>query len=304
MHKIFALAGFMSVPFSLCAGEAAPAIQTLGDFVPGLAAPGLRVPEVSARESAERGKLMWSHYSQELYVDGGRQFEYSGRKYAIKLGFERGEYDPYIKNYKAVPGVIVADITGGNYTVWKLKKLSEIQGTDSLFTSGKNEALFNVGYYNNAVYVRTPAWANIASFEHSALRSTWEENAKRYSRYTEKNTTYFVPQSYWDPGPRRQRYGYVISEYAPYYPQSGVPLDYMELFTGNEPYEYKPRTYCLPLGLSFRNRGKEGQPLEWGVKDLTPDALQDAMADELKGGRIVLPPLAGNPPSGTMGEWK
>jgi len=302
MCKIFALSVFFASSLSLHAVENLTAIQTLGDFSTGLADPALRVPDVSGRAAVERGKLMWFHYAQELYVDGGRQFEYSGRKYVIKLGFERGEYDPYIKNYKAVPGVIVSDITDASYTVWKLKKLSEIQNTDSLFTTGKNEGLFNVGYYNNALYVRTPAWANIASFDYPGLRSAWEENAKRYSRYTEKNTTYFVPQAYWDPVLRRLRYGYVISEFAPYYPQSGVPLDYMELFTGNEPYEYKPRTYCLPLGLAFRNRAKEGQPLEWGVKDLTPDDLQDALADEIRGGRTALPTQAGNTPSGRTRE--
>lgn len=298
MRKIWILFVIFVVPLSLCAEGGMSAIQILQDVSSGFDNSGLHAPEVSAREIVERGTLMWFHSAQELYVDGGRQFEYSGRKYSIKLGFERGEYDSYVKNYKAVPGVIVADITGASCTIWKIRKLSEIQNTDSLFTSGANEGLFNVGYYNNAVYIRTPAWANIASFDYTALRSAWEENAKRYSRYTERNTTYFVPQSYWDPTPRRHRYGYVISEYAPYYPESGVPLDYMELYTGNEPYEYKPMTYCIPLGLTFRHKGKEGQPWQWGVKDLTPGDLQDALADELKGRKVMWLPLANTESSG------
>ena len=47
--------------------------------------------------------LSWSYSLKETYIDGGTQFEYAGRKYSLKMGFDRGAYDSYVQNYKSLP---------------------------------------------------------------------------------------------------------------------------------------------------------------------------------------------------------
>lgn len=73
-------------------------------------------------------------------------------------------------------------------------------------------------------------------------------------------------------------------------------------------YEYKPMVYCIPLGLTFKRKGEVYIPFapdfkgSWDINDLTPNDLQDALADELKDMKIALPALAGNEPSRRLTE--
>ena len=128
------------------------------------------------------------------------------------------------------------------------------------------------------------------------------QNAQRYLKSNfGVNAEYFVPQGF--SVNNIFMYGYVVSEYAPYYPNSGLPLDFINLYKGSSPYDYKPMAYSIPLGLSFKYIGAQvqdfnllvGQKQTWTVNNLTQEDLQDALADELKGVKLDISAQDGHP---------
>jgi hypothetical protein len=149
-------------------------------------------------------------------------------------------------------------------------------------------------YFDGAsVLIRNKSGANVVSIGYNSLSSAWGENAKKYSKCYGTNMEYFVPQAY-SIKPTFM-YGYVVSEYAPFYPNSGLPLDFINLYKTGTTYEYKPMAYSIPLGLSFKYLGAQGQPWTWTVNNLTQEDLQAALADELRGVKLGISVQDGRP---------
>lgn len=92
MYKTFALFLGLAAPASSHAETGMPAMQALQSVSAELKTADLRAPGVPEFVATEHGALRWDETLQQIFAAGGRQFEYLGRKYSVKLGFERREF--------------------------------------------------------------------------------------------------------------------------------------------------------------------------------------------------------------------
>lgn len=263
-----------------CSAHAQSAVSALPELNP-LNAPNIPYPEIQ-RVNGLPVNIEYSLNWRDVLTGGGYQLNYNGDIYWIKLGFKRGAYDPYIKNYKAVPGIIFSVyIKDNNYTTGHLYTLSEIQAGNVIYAFSGKSAIY-AKYSNGILSLSERSGSIIASYRYENLLSAWEQFGKNFTRYYGPNPQYFIPQVYWD-NSKGWNYGYVVSEYAPLYPNSKLPLDFVELYRYlNSSYEFKPIAYSIPLGLSFTYLGNQGKEWTWTVKELNEADLADAIADEVE----------------------
>ncbi|MDO8804503.1 MAG: hypothetical protein Q7R35_08725 [Elusimicrobiota bacterium] len=286
MIKLILLSFCLILPVVLYAEINKPAIQLLHEMAPQPKVfPAYQTPTPKRAYTPLPQELSWQHSLQELFIDGGMQFEYAGRKYSIKLGFDRGTYDSYVQNYKSLHIFIFSQIRIGEaeaFSVWPIVKLYKSNSASLTLNDGR---IIRLAVEGGSVMIYTNTGAKITSFLYAQFWSVWEQNAYRYPRNYKGVTGYFVPQSI--PINNTYRSGYVVSESYPYFPTTRMPLDFVELYkydAANTAYTYKPTAYSIPLGLVFKfSGGVTGN--YWVLDELRPEDLQDALADELKSDR-------------------
>lgn len=259
--------------------HAEPAVQSLQLLAAGTPAADSQ-PLTPQTPKAVSAYLLWSHTWKNLCYDGGRPFSYAGHNYTVRLTFERGGYEAYIKNYIPKTGISISEFrTDTDFTIWSFRTLQEIQSTNVGYTLNDGNVI-NLKYNGNTLSILATSGQTIASFKFSELLSSWESFARGFSKSNWATLRYFVPQVWWD-SVKGWHYGYVVSEIAPLYPNSGLPLDFVELHKEiNGPVQFKPIAYSIPLGLIFKRTSN----WDLTVSELTEQDLQDAMADELRGG--------------------
>lgn len=225
--------------------------------------------------------LTWDHTPEELYVNGGKQFNYKGRTYVLKLGFLRGAYESFVNNYKSMPVFILTDITDGieNYKVWNAGLLESNQP----FKINTGCMLLSVVLRQNEVAVyrhskKEKPGKKVAAFPHKELRAAWEENAARYKVDLNGKPAYFVPQAFYNQSGCNS-VGYVASAPEPYFADTGLPLDFVELYRYTKASTDRRRqAYSVPLGVSFNLSEDNGK--KWILNAIKVESLYEAMDDE------------------------
>ena len=226
--------------------------------------------------------LIWDHTPKELYIDGGKTFKYKGRTYVLKLGFKRGAYEPFVKNYKSIPVFILTDITDGpdNFLVWNAG-LAESDKPFSISAHGGKR--LSVLLKQNEVTVseqinKDKPGKKAAAFPYKELRDLWAENAARYKKSFNDKPAYFVPQAFYNLSGCNS-VGYVASMPDPYFADTGLPLDFVELYRYTKASTDRRRlTYSIPMGISFTLSGDNGK--KWILNEIQEKSLYDALDDE------------------------
>jgi len=226
--------------------------------------------------------LTWNHTPRELYIDGGATFKDAGRRYSLKLGFKRGAYEAFVKNYKSIPVFILTDITDGqeNFLVWNAGLVESDEPFKVNAHGGKH---LSVLLKQNEVTVFSYAKKNepgkkVVSFPYKQLRALWERNAARYKVTYNEAPAYFVPQAFYN-NSGCNSVGYVVSMPEPYFPDTGLPLDFVELYRYTKASTDRRRiTYSIPMGIIFTLSADNGK--KWMLKDIEEKSLYDALDDE------------------------
>ena len=152
--------------------------------------------------------------------------------------------------------------------------------TELTETAGKFNGKIKFNYWRDILRVWDISGNHIKDFKYIDLLSSWRTNGTKYATEYRGTKIYLIPQCYWTG--TRFKHGYVLSQHGPTHPDSGLPLDFAELFTSPEPTAYKPIAYSIPLAISFKHLGAQGKPGSWSIQDLTENDLMDALADELE----------------------
>lgn len=226
--------------------------------------------------------LAWDHTPNELYVDGGKKFKYEGRHYVLKLGFKRGAYEAFVKNYKSIPVFILTDVTGGpeNFMVWNAGlaesdnpfRINAYGGIQLTVLLRQSEVI--VARHMN----KDDPGKKAASFPFKELKDLWAENARKYKAAYNGGTAYFVPQAFYNQSGCNS-VGYVVSMPEPYFADTGLPLDFVEMYRYTKASTDKRRvTYSIPMGMVFTRSAEDGKT--WAVKEIERSALYDALDDE------------------------
>jgi hypothetical protein len=226
--------------------------------------------------------LTWDYTPKELYVDGGDAFKDQGRKYSLKLGFMRGAYEPFVKNYKSIPVFILTDITDGpeKFLVWNAG-LVELDEPFIINAYGGKQ--LSVLLKQNEVTVfrhksKDAPGEKVAVFPYKELRALWAENAARYKVILNSGPAYFVPQAFYNQSGCNS-VGYVASMPDPYFADTGLPLDFVELYRYTKASTDRRRTtYSIPLGISLTLSADNGK--KWMVNEIEKTSLYDALDDE------------------------
>jgi hypothetical protein len=227
--------------------------------------------------------LTWDHTPRELYKDGGGTFTFAKRKFTLKLGFRRGAYEPFVKNYKSIPVFILTDITDGpdNYRVWNagLAEAEEPYKVNAL--DGKYLSVLLT--YDEVTVLhhetRDAPGKKAASFPYKELRELWARNAARYKVTYNGGPAYFVPQAFYNQSGCNS-VGYVVSMPDPYFVDTGLPLDFVELYRYTKASIDRRRiTYSIPMGMVFTRSADDGK--KWEVRDMEKTSLYDAMDEEM-----------------------
>lgn len=226
--------------------------------------------------------LTWDYTPNELYVDGGKTFKYEGRTYVLKLGFKRGAYEPFVKNYKSIPVFILTDITDGpeGYLMWN----AGLVESDEPFRITVHGKLLSVMLKQDEVLVsrhlnKDGPGEKAAGFPYEELRDLWAKNAARYKVNFNGKPAYFVPQTFNNQSGCAS-IGYAASMPGPYYADTGLPLDFVELYRYTKASTDKRRlAYSIPMGIIFTRSANSER--KWVLSDMKEEALQDALAEEL-----------------------
>ena len=234
----------------------------------------------------------------ELYFYGGVSFEYKGSTISVKMGFKKGHYEPYVKNYKTEPVLIVAEMM---YFV-QSSHTDDVRfpAVMDIFGSEKNIATYlfwKDGRYQNLEFTNDGSDVYVYGLDETGnkreyllmldlplLLQAWAENAKRYAMPYNDKTIYAVQQLL----PRmpdgttglKDVFGWVLSKSSPLYHTTGLPLDFVELYHkkwDTSIYEYKPIAYSIPLGIALVKSEVE---VSWNMRDITPEEISDALDDE------------------------
>jgi len=117
-----------------------------------------------------------------------------------------------------------------------------------------------------------------AGFPYKQLRSLWAENAARYKVNFNGQPAYFVPQAFYTQSGCNS-VGYVASMPAPYFADTGLPLDFVELYRYTKASTDRRRTaYSIPLGIIF-TRSADNEK-KWILSEIQEQSLYDALDDE------------------------
>ena len=228
--------------------------------------------------------IIWDYTQKELYEEGGETFKYEGRTYVLKLGFKRGAYEPFVKNYKSIPVFILTDITDGpeNFQVWNAGLVDSDKPFKIKASGGK---LLSVLLKHNEVAVyrhieKNKEGEKIAAFPYGELRSLWEKNAARYKTDFNGTPVYLVPQAFYNQSGCNS-VGYVVSKPDIYFADTGLPLDFVELYRYTKASTDRRRvTYSIPLGISFTRSADSGK--KWLLREMQEKDLYDALDDEVE----------------------
>lgn len=261
------------------------------------------IPSLPMTKSASNDSAWPLYTDSELYFYGGVSFEYKGSTISVKMGFKKGHYEPYVKNYKTKPVLIVAEVTGiviSSDSIVRFPMVMDILSSDGenkatyiLWKDGRYQNLeFKFNKYGSTVEVFTTDETTdkrepLLDLRLSILLQAWAENAKRYAMPYDDKIIYVVQQLLpWErydaiAGPK-DIFGWVLSESSPLYHTTGLPLDFVELYRcssiSTDMCEYKPITYSIPLGIALE---KSELGPSWNMRDMTKDELKAAINEEI-----------------------
>ena len=279
-------------------------VANAGENISALEALQVTAPQVGlsnvpvAKNATDPGKLPividWTvdfDYTWQFDGEHGTfEFDYSGKKYGLKLLFERGEYDLYVKQYKPLTAFAFIAYEGeGRNTIWDIMRLYKGPGYAFL----PDKTFFKITLQGEDVQIykcrnESDPGELVTSVPCDMLRDLW---AKKWApggyRELEGKRVFFAAQNFWDGQNKVIRSGYVLcrdedSTGEIYNPNTGLPLDFVELFKGTgKNRDYKPFAYSVAMSLKFRHFVEDGRH-KWEVTRLLVSDMQDALDDELK----------------------
>lgn len=236
----------------------------------------------AAVSTAPPVNLVWDYTPEVLYAAGGKKFKYEGRSYVLKLGFRRGAYEPFVKNYKSIPVFILTDITGGpeNFLVWNAGLAEAAEPFRVNAYGGLQLSVFL--RHDEVTVSRHPGKdepaKKVASFPFKELKDLWAQHAAKYKAVYNGGPAYFVPQAFYNQSGCNS-VGYVVSLPEPYFADTGLPLDFVELYRYTKASTDKRRvTYSIPMGMIFTRSAEDGK--KWTVREMERSSLYDALDDE------------------------
>lgn len=244
------------------------ALSTLEDYLK-TEGRDITLAETLAEVPAIPTFIDWSAPWEKLIIAGGIEHNFSGHKLSIKLGFLRGSFDSYSQTYRAVPGIILCDITadavhpfilagaGKNYQSGTLNVWIEFNGN---FLEIKNN--------NNP--------SESVSFSYFDLLANWEAFAFSYCSDFLGERHCIVPQRIWN-GYYNQ-YGFVATKGSPLYHTTNLPQDFIELFKQEaQNISFKSIAYSLPLRAAFVP--SPNQKYVWQVRPMTASEIGETMVN-------------------------
>ena len=260
--------------------------------IPEVVGPSSQIPTNSEAEFSVNDLFHSDNIDRELYIDGALIFKFEEVKYAVKMGYRKGRYSEYEKNYKAKQVFIVSEIS--NYLNGDDKQvfpttLDIIDGENNIgeYPIAHPDSTLVFEHISNELRVyhlvnpKTGFKKLIKTFLLKDIRQAWTENAERYTIQQNERKIYLIPQGVdkridWK---MEIVMGFVLSEGAPYYHTTGLPLDFVELLRYDdsiEGFSYKPVAYSLPMNFAFEKK----QAGNWNVRDIVSSELDDVLNDE------------------------
>lgn len=228
----------------------------------------------------------------KLFEWGAKTFEFEGSTYAVKLSFARGQYDPFAKTFKAEARYTLANVTNvyDTVTYWHARVM---KGEVEYFGIGGDKELW-ISLNNGTVLVRAydkkiSKIVEVASFPYKELRDLWAEAAWADMHWINGTGYFFVPQQTWDGAVVHG--GFVISQGAPFYYTSAMPVDYVELYRAQDGLTtYTPVGYSVPTMKAFDFLGQD----TWIARDMTTEEWDEqvqVMVDDDRAARGPLLPF-------------
>lgn len=229
---------------------------------------------------------------QDLYVNGGVTFQFKDHKFALKLGFRKGKYDSYVKNYKTYRVLLLTDLTyyesRANLDEMFPGLLDIVDNPDddsyeAFISSDENLVIKRFAKFLDATYVNkaTGEEEEVFSTKLSDLAQNWAADAEKYAMKYNGRKIYAVPQMLpedYATG-NGNPFGFVLSEGSPLYHTTGLPLDFAEVYRYDFDTDltlWKPVAYSIPMSIAFEKK-ENG---DWDIRDITPQELTDVLDDD------------------------
>lgn len=249
------------------------------------------------RLAADKPKMLVNAYpgrpgvtDEDLCVNGGVTFQFRNYKYALKLGFRKGKYDNYVKNYKTSRVLLLTDMTyySSKATLDELfpmlvdivdttgsTSFERFLGTDEGLVIKKFSSYLDMIYVNKT----TGEEELVLSVKLSELAKNWAADAERYALKYNGRKIYAVPQVLPEYSETGNPFGFVVSEGSPLYHTTGLPLDFVEVYRYNFDTDltlYKPVAYSIPMSIAFEKKD-DG---DWDIRDINSQELTDVLDDD------------------------
>jgi len=270
---------------------AGPALDSLTSSAGG--AEELLAPApVRAAANYKPTRLNWGYTLEELRSQGTYGFAWGEDNYVLRPIFGRGSYDPYVKNFKAQPQLMLETVEGRS---WPRIPVEATLDHFSVVGEGPHDRI-NLAREKNTIYIygldEEGNYTSLDSVEIKYLYSNWAGLNKQDRVAVFDKSFFMVPQASMDED--LWGYGYVLSEKFPVQPATGLPQDYVELFRENADgfMDFKPKAYSLALGLVFELQEVNDGAGAWDVRPMLEAEMQEAINDSLGARTGFLPAAA------------
>jgi hypothetical protein len=293
MKHIISVAVFLSVYANVHAGVSS-ALQHLDEQVSAVLKTPAALPVVGSPAKLETSETIIpdptipEYPYEDLCFGGALTFSAGGRDFSVKLGFEKGHYDDYVKTYKPKRVIFTGYILHNaerphDCMPITMDILDKVNGEYAdEYTFEKEKMIFSAVGGNLSVTLKNKvdgSSSEVAYFSYADMLNAWKKHAEKFAVNYNGKKLYVIPQGYVHDDARGIPFGFILSEGNPLYYATGLPLDYVELLRA-QPWDgtvsYKPVGYSIPLGIALEKRPGNG----WGIRDITSEEIYAALNDE------------------------
>lgn len=292
MKHIISAVVFLSVSANVYAGVSST-LQHLYEQVPvvlktPIALPVVGSPAVENSETIISDPTVPEYPYENLCFGGALSFSAGGRDFSVKLGFEKGHYDDYVKTYKPKRVIFYGYITHNAERPHDCEPITlDILDKDNgqyvdEDTFEQEKMIFNAAGGNLSVTLKNKvdgSSSEVANFSYADILNAWKKYADKFAVNHNGKKLFVIPQGYVHDDARGVPFGFILSEGSPLYHATGLPVDYVELLRAqpwNGTVSYKPVGYSIPLTIALEKRPEGG----WKLREMDPTELTEALDQE------------------------